>query len=247
MAVLVRTSRRASRLARLVSALIALWLSGACLPYTVGSTAQPVPTGEFRRTASMYVIPNAIDLFGDTATAALRGIDVEGRWGLAEGIDVGVRVPSASGAVITLKRRLRGGLDPEDGAVAVMPGVGLVNLGHHAHFELSVLASGRKRGALTPYGGLRIMQVAPMSRGAAHDAPTAGGFLGLRIGDDLMGVSPEIGVFHDPSTLGLRRSRVIYVPAITVHGDALAEVFRRQPRLRRTSRPAVARSAAPAR
>jgi hypothetical protein len=60
-----------------------------------------------------------------------------------------------------------------------------------------------------------------------HDDPTLGGFIGLRIGDDSLGVSPELGVFYDRSALGLRERNVIYVPALTVHGEALARLFRR--------------------
>lgn len=212
--------------ASLSGALAALALLPGCLPYTVGSTAQPVPPGEVSRSASAYVIPNAVDVLGDSASGALRGIDLEARWGVTPGMDLGVRIPAASGIVLNAKYRVRGGSDAEDAAVAVMPGLGFVNGGQHAHFELSLLASGATRHQLTPYGGLRVMQVAPMSRGAAHDSPTAGAFLGLRIGDAELGVSPEIGIFHDRSALELRERKVIYVPALTVHGDALMRIFR---------------------
>jgi hypothetical protein len=95
----------------------------------------------------------------------------------------------------------------------------LINFGEHAHVELTLIASGRE-GKLTLYGGLRAMQVAPMSRGAVSDTPTLGGFLGLRIGRADMGVSPEVGVYYDRSALGLRRATVIVVPALSVHGDS---------------------------
>ena len=203
----------------------ALSLFASCLPYTVGSTAQPVAPGEVRRSATVYVIPNAIDVLGDSASGAIRGLDVEARWGVTPDMDLGVRIPSASGVVVNAKHRVRGGRDESDAALAVMPGLGFVNWGQHAHFELSLLASGATRRQLTPYGGLRVMQVAPMSRGAAHDAPTAGAFFGLRIGNANLGISPEIGVFHDRSALELRKRKVIYVPAITVHGDDLMRIF----------------------
>ena len=206
--------------------LVVLMLLPACLPYTVGSTAQPVPPGEVRRAGTIYVIPNAVDVLGDSAGGAIRGMDLEARWGVTPGMDLGVRIPSASGVVLNAKYRVRGGSDPTDAALSVMPGLGFVNGGQHAHFELSVLASAATRHQLTPYGGLKIMQVAPMSRAAALDAPTAGAFLGLRIGDAKLGVSPEIGVFHDRSALGLRERNVIFVPALTVHGAELMRIFR---------------------
>ena len=103
--------------------------------------------------------------------------------------------------------------------------------------ELTVLGSGRTRHALTPYGGLRVMQVAPLARGAVHDSPTAGGFLGLRIGRSAFGISPEVGVFYDRSALELRKRNVIVVPAISVHGDILDQLLapfgRRRPFPRR--------------
>ena len=210
-----------------VVAAFALISANACLPYTVGSTAQTLRPGEVQRAGTIYIIPNAIDVLGDSVSTGLRGSDAEVRWGLTEATDLGLRIPSFSGAVVTAKHRVWGRADPDAAAVAVMGGAGFVNWGEHAHFELSLLASGRTSGMITPYGGLRIMQVAPLSSSAVHDSPTAGGFLGLRIGDAARGFSPEIGVFYDRSALGLREGRVIYVPALTVHGDMLARIIPR--------------------
>jgi hypothetical protein len=210
-----------------VVATFALASATGCLPYTVGSTAQTLAPGEVRRAGTVYIIPNAIDLLGDSVSTGLRGSDAEIRWGITERTDLGLRIPSFSGAVLTAKHRLWGVAEPDAAAVAVMGGAGLVNWGEHAHFELSLIASGPTSGSITPYGGLRAMQVAPLSTSAVHDSPTAGGFFGLRIGDHAMGISPEIGVFYDRSALGLREGRIIYVPALTVHGDILAGMFPR--------------------
>ena len=218
---IIRTAGRAAFVAA-----VALVLPTACLPYTVGSTAQTVAPGEVQRAGTIYIIPNAIELFGDSVATSLRGADAEVRWGLTESTDLGLRFPSFSGAVLTAKHRVWGRAEPHAPALAVMGGAGLVNWAEHAHFELSVIASGRISPSFTPYGGLRVMQVAPLSTSAVHDSPTAGGFLGLRIGDGVNGVSPEIGVFRDRSALGLRESRIIYVPAITVHGDFLERILR---------------------
>ena len=207
----------------LVAALAAPW--AACIPYTVGSTAQTVPQGEVRQATTMYWIPNAARL-GEDRAATLPGLDGEARWGLSGSTDVGLRVTSLSGMVVSLKHRLRGGAHPDSAAVSIMPGLGIVNGGEHAHVELSLVASGRTRGRVTPYGGLRVMQVAPITEGAVHDSPTAGGFLGLRLGSDELGVAPEVGVFYDRSALGMRDRRVIVVPSITVRGDAFRRLLR---------------------
>jgi hypothetical protein len=113
-----------------------------------------------------------------------------------------------------------------------------VNLGEHAHFEFTLLASGwdpqRSPGALdtvprrllVPYGGIRLMQVAPLNADAVHDRPTLGGFFGVRIGSTDFGISPEVGVFYDHSALGVRRGDLVVVPAISLHGQRLIDVIR---------------------
>lgn len=203
--------------ARLVISALAIALTTGCLPYTVGSTAQTVPAGETVRSSIVYYIPDAIDLTGDSATGPMRGSDVELRYGLSEKSDLGFRVPGGSGAVFTYKRRLTQSAAPESSAVAIMAGGGVVNFGEHAETELTLLASGRQSSnVLTPYGGLRVMQVFPLSRTAVHDTPTAGGFIGMRLQLGDIDVSPELGVYYDHSALGLRSRNYIIVPGVSV-------------------------------
>ena len=197
----------------------------ACIPYAVGSTAQPLPVGESRTGTTVYRIPRGLGGFdsdsSDSDNAPFIGLDGEYRRGLGNGADFGVRVPSFSGVVFNYKRRIAGSDSLGAAAVSVMPGVGLVNWLSHAHGELTVMASGRRRGGITPYGGARIMQVVPLEPDAVRDTPTAGGYAGVRLGGDGGGVYIELGVYHDKSALGLRRSNVITVPSITLDGDLL--------------------------
>jgi hypothetical protein len=204
--------------------LIVLSVAG-CVPYTVATTAQPVPVGDVAPTLVWYSIPNGIEVMRDSNIAWL-GIDAETRLGVSDRADVGIRIPSASGIVVTYKYRLSINPDREAPAIAVMGGGGLVNWGNHAHFELTLIASGRQK-LLTPYGGLRVGQVLPLSRDAVSDSPTAGGFFGLRIGTEQLGVSAEVGVFYDRSALGLRSSEVIVVPALVLHGEELINAITR--------------------
>ena len=205
-------------------ALLAAVLAG-CIPYTVGSTADPAPQGEHQLTGMWFAMPKGIETFGDsTQDAPLFGADAEVRFGLDDRSDLGFRIPSASGAIITYKRRLDASSGTDRAAVAAMAGVGFVNMGSHAHFELTLLGSARQR-MVTPYGGLRAMQVAPLSRDAVHDDPTLGGFLGIRIGDKEMAVSPEVGVYYDRSALKLRERNIIVIPAIAVHGEKLLRLL----------------------
>ena len=201
---------------RFATIAVALTLTTGCLPYTVGSTAQTVPAGERTRAAIVYYIPDAIDLSGDSVSSPMRGTDLEMRYGLDDKSDIGFRIPAYSGAVFTYKRRLAGTSAPESAATSLMAGGGFINWGEHAEAELTLLASGRATGVMTPYGGLRVMQVMPMSRNAVHDTPTAGGFVGMRLRFGDVDVSPELGVYHDQSALGIRSTSYIIVPGVSI-------------------------------
>jgi hypothetical protein len=200
---------------RSAATVLALCLASGCLPYTVGSTARTLPAGQSTKAAIVYYVPDAVDVLGDSVSAPMRGTDLELRYGLDDKSDLGVRIPSYSGAVFTYKRRLAGTSAPESGAVSVMAGGGFVNWGEHAETELTMLASGREASVVTPYGGVRVMQVIPMSRNAVHDTPTAGGFLGMRLRFGDVDVIPEIGVYYDRSALDLRRTNYIVVPGVS--------------------------------
>ena len=199
---------------RLRAPLLAL-LAGACIPYTVGTTAQTVAPGETTRATSWYFIPNAVKTPGDTVAVPLYGADVELRHGIDARSDVGLRLLPA-GVAVNYKRRLGSDTSHTRRALAFMTGAGIVNAGEHAHLEATLVASGRQDRELAPYGGLRVMQVVPITRGAVHDSPTAGLFGGLRRGHGDFVVSPEIGVFYDRSALHVRDADVIVVPAVTL-------------------------------
>lgn len=194
--------------------------SAACIPLTVGSTATPVPVGTTVRSMSVYTVPNSFteETRGDRALPRF-GADPEVRFGIDERSDVGVRSPSFSGIVANYKRRLNGTSSAPGAPLSLMIGGGLVNWGDHLHFEATLMTSAEEKETFTPYTGLRAMQVIPINRGAVHDSPTVGGFLGARLGTQTAGISPEIGVFYDRSALGIRKGSLMIVPAITVHGD----------------------------
>jgi hypothetical protein len=199
--------------------LVPLVAAAACIPYTVGSTPQTAPADELQTAAMLYYLPAAVDLVDSTRGRVLVGMDLEMRFGIDDRSDVGLRLTSFSGGVLTYKRMLT---NPEARTpAAFMVGGGVVNAGDHAHLEASLFMAGPEASRVTPYGGLRVMQVFPMVQGAVRDSPTAGGFLGVRLGNRELGVSPEISVFYDRSALGLRDRNVIVVFSVTVHGDRL--------------------------
>ena len=214
-----------ARSSALALASVALLATG-CLPYTVASTARPVPKGESVGTGTLYYIPNGVQLEGDSAAIPLRGADAEVRYGIDGRADWGFRFTSGSGVVLSYKRLL-GEPSPRGAAVALEGSGGIVNFGEHAMVGATLIASGQESAQFTPYGGLRVMQVAPLSAGAAHDAPSVGAFFGARLGRRDHGVSPEIGIFHDPSALHIRRGSLLVVPSISVHGDELLRTLGR--------------------
>lgn len=204
-------------------------LAGGCIPYTVGTTAHPTEPGELVSSGTLYFIPNGVEAFADSADteegATYSGIDAEVRFGLDQVSDVGLRVPGFSGVVVNYKRRLNPNEDRDAPATAAMVGAGIVNAGQHAHLEFTLLTSGRQRETITPYGGIRGMQVIPISGSAVSDSPTLGIFGGARLGTPDLGVSPELGVYYDRSALNLRSSSFIVVPAVTVHGSRLRKLL----------------------
>lgn len=229
-------SHHATKSPILAAYLLLLGAMPACIPYTVATTAEPVKVGQRSTTLVTYAMPSVKMIDSARAdrpsSASTLASDMELRWGADDRSDVGVRVTSMSGIVLNYKHLISAPASRT--AVAIMPGAGIVNAGQHAHMELTLLASRREPkpeelGAalpILPYGGLRIMQVAPIAEGAVKDEPTIGGFVGVRIGRLDWGVSPEVGVFHDPSAMHVRKRSTIVVPAISVHGDAAIHALR---------------------
>ena len=194
---------------------LVLIASTACLPYTVGSTAQTVPARETTRSTSWYFIPNAIKVPGDSVAGPLAGSNLEYRRGLDERSDFGLRL-LPGGVTADYKRRLSSDPSGSGTALAYSAGGGIVNAGEHVMLQATLIASGREDGSFVPYGGVRAMHVMPITQGAVTDKPTLGVFGGVQIGDAEFAIRPELGVFYDHSALGLRSRDLIFVPAITL-------------------------------
>jgi hypothetical protein len=200
---------------------LAPFLLTSCISYSVGTTARPIPKGEFHPNLMVYAVPNGVEDFdrdGDVdADLSYASADFEMRWGLTDRSDIGLRVPAASGVIVNYKQMLNAVNDPKQPAYAVMFGAGVVNFRNHAYFEGSFLASGPE-GDRVPYGGIRAMHVVPITSGAVSDSPTVGVFGGLRVKiNESFAVSPELAIYHDEPALNLRRRQVIFIPSVTFH------------------------------
>jgi hypothetical protein len=198
-----------------VAATLVLLPATACLPYTVGSSAQTVPSNETTHSASYYFVPNAFKEPEDSVGAPMSGVDYEWRHGLDTWSDVSFRL-LPGGVTSSYKRKFGTDTSHAGGARAFMVGAGIVNGGEHFLIEATLMASGREDASVTPYGGVRAIQVVPITQSAVSDRPTIGAFGGLQLGNAWFSVRPELGVFYDHSALGVRQSDLLLVPAITV-------------------------------
>lgn len=205
-------------------------LAAACTPYAVTTTARPLARGERMRTTTLTVVPGGAQWSSDTSgreneSIVIPGLDVEQRYGLDDRADLGVRVTSASGVIASYKRRLDGPTAQDTRATALIIGAGLVNFAQHAHGDITLITSGRESASMVPYGGIRALQVLPLSSVAVSDRPTVGAFSGIRWGGRSGGFSAELGVFYDRSALKLRRNQFIVVPSFAMHGAVLRRLL----------------------
>ena len=219
-----------TRLLRLTcfAAVLTALLTG-CISYTVGMGAETTPVGERTVTNSVNLVPGTIRSTtgsADGITPTRRpSVDTDLRFGIDNRTDIGFRVATYSGFMMTWKRQL-GSLDsssvPENRRhTALMVGGGVINLGEHASFEATLITSGKWTAAGQLYGAARVIQVLPLSPEAPHDDQVFGFSIGHLFGDRSSSIGPEIGVYYDRSTLGLNTNRIIVVPAVVYRRGGL--------------------------
>jgi hypothetical protein len=221
----MRVLRVISRISR--QKLMAIGLSAvslgasACIPYTVGTTAQTVPMNEETVANTGYFLPNTFNAPGCGCYLPGAGMNIEIRRGLDDFNDLGVRiVPLAAGAIVNVKHRFGSDTSHTSRSLALISGVGLLELGMQLHVEATLIASGPENVDFSPYGGLRVTQVAqiatPTSVLEAADAPTAGIFAGISLGNRWATLRPEVGAFYTKFDPSVRQPGIIFVPSMTI-------------------------------
>jgi hypothetical protein len=194
-------------------------LSG-CISYTVGMGAETTPMGERSITNSANVVPGTLNNSAGTVPTRRPSADTDFRFGVDERTDIGFRVATYSGFMLTWKRQLTAvdsSATPENRRrTALMLGGGLLNLGEHAGFEATLITSGKWTSAGQWYGAVRAIQVIPLSPEAPHDDPVIGFSIGHLFGDRESSMGPELGVYYDRSALGLNTNRIIVVPSFVI-------------------------------
>ena len=215
----------------LIGCLLAIsLLAGGCITYSAGTTAQPVGVDKLLPYSTLTYVPTGASANTSTTTEDEESAgyilpSIGARYGIDAESELQLAAPGIGGFLIGYKRRVMGAAR-ETPALAVIGSAGVVNAGYHAYLQATVIASGPEyQRKIVPYGGLRAMHVLPLNETAASDLPTFGGFVGVRLGSNELGISPEIGIFYDSPALGLREHNIIVVPAITLHGDELFGIF----------------------
>lgn len=223
--------RRSHRTA--ATALLLMWstLSSGCVSYTVGQGAETVAPYEKERGVSANMVPITLN-DGVTDHPTYRpSLDAEFRYGVDERTDVGVRVTSVSGVMLSWKRQLTAAdtsSTPENRVrTAIMLAGGVLNFAEHASFEATLITSGAWSTYGQPYGAVRVMAVAPLNATARKDDPAGGIAFGFLFGDRQNSIGPELGVYYDRSTLGLNPHRIIVIPSLVVRRSGITGFGRR--------------------
>jgi hypothetical protein len=193
-----------------------------CISYTVGQGAETARVGERVSSTSMNVVPGTID---DSLPLRRPSVDNEVRYGIDDRTDVGFRVATWSGFMVTWKRQLTRAdtaRTPENRArTSIMLGGGILNMGEHAGLEATLIRSGKwtSRGQL--YGAIRAAQVLPITSTAVSDDPVVGASMGWLFGDREYSIGPELGVYYDRSALGLNNRRIIVIPSVVIRATGM--------------------------
>lgn len=197
--------------------LLACTLLTGCISYTVGQGAETAPQGERVSSSSVSVVPGTLN---DEIPTRRPSVDTEIRQGVGPRTDIGFRIATWSGFMVTWKRQLTradsSARQENRPRTSIMLGGGILNLGEHAGLEATLLSSGKWSQFGQLYGAIRAVQVIPITRTARQDDPVIGASVGYLIGDRAYSIGPELGVYYDRSVLGLNTNRILVIPSVVV-------------------------------
>ncbi len=208
-----------------------LWLLTGCISYTVGQGAETTPPTERASSSSINWVPGTLGDEPGAKRTSRPSVDSDVRFGIDERTDVGFRIATYTGFMVTWKRQLTrvdSSAAPENRArTAIMLGGGILNAGEHAGVEATLITSSPWSTVGQWYGALRAIQVAPLTPTAREDDPVVGLTIGHLFGDRKSSMGPELGVYYDRSVLGLNTSRVLFIPSLVVRRQGIPGFRRR--------------------
>jgi hypothetical protein len=200
---------------------LALCLATGCISYTVGQGAETTPRGERSFGSSVNMVPGTLREGEGGASTRRPSVDSDVRFGIDEQSDIGVRLATYSGFMVTYKRQLgRPDVSPKApenrSRTAFMLGGGIINGAEHAAMEATLITSAPWTSAGQFYGAFRAIQVLPITSSARKDDPAVGFAIGHLFGDRNSSIGPEIGVYYDRSTLNLNQNRILVIPSLVI-------------------------------
>jgi hypothetical protein len=216
---------------RMCGAMMVVLLTG-CISYTVGQGAETTAPGERSYSSSMNLVPGTLSDRDSSASTRRPSVDSDFRFGVDDRTDIGFRIATYSGFMVTWKRQLS---RPDSSKfienrtrTSIMLGGGFVNAGEHAAAEATLISSSKWSAAGQWYGALRAIQVFPITSSARRDDPVLGVAVGHLFGTADKSIGPELGVFYDRSTLGLNNRRILVIPSLVMRGQSLPFFGRRR-------------------
>jgi hypothetical protein len=196
-----------------------------CISYTVGQSAETTPTSERSYGNSLNLVPGTMSDGANKVPTRRPSVDTDIRFGIDDRTDVGFRIATYSGFMMTWKRQLTHAdtsATPENRPrTALMLGGGIINLGEHAGLEATLITSGRWTPAGQWYGAVRAIQAVPLNAQAKQDEPVVGLTIGHLFGDRNKSIGPEIGVYYDRSVLGLNTNRILVIPSVVIRRQGI--------------------------
>ena len=204
---------------RFVVVLIALLATG-CMPYATAHTAATSPRGQLDFTATTYAVRPGIKYF-DNEEIPVFGVDLEGRFGITDRSDLGLRSVGFTGLTATYKYQLQGRRPVVSQITSVEFGGGFLHAGDHGLLQAMLITSSREGLNVAPYGGIRVLGTAPLTK-SQNDSllsrqVTAGLFTGVRLREGNLAMTPEVAVFYSRNP-NIRDGKFIFVPSISFSG-----------------------------
>jgi hypothetical protein len=206
-------------------------LMAGCISYTVGQGAETTAPGERAYSSSLNFVPGTLGDRETSASTRRPSVDSDIRWGVDDRTDIGFRIATYSGFMLTWKRQLTrpdsSKMIENRARTALMLGGGLLNAFEHAGVEATLITSSKWSPAGQWYGAARAIQVIPITNSAKSDDPVIGVAIGHLFGTQDRSMGPELGVYYDRSTLGLNRNRILVIPSVVFRGQAFPWFGRR--------------------
>ena len=196
-------------------------LAIGCMPYATGHTAATSPRGQLDFTAMSYGVTPGIKIFDNEEEIPEFGLDIEGRFGLTDRSDIGFRSVGFTGLTMTYKYQLQNRRPAVSRITSVEFGGGFLHTGDHGVLQATLITSTREGLSVAPYGGIRVIGTAPLSKSRRDSLlsqqVTAGLFTGVRLREGHFGMTPELAVFYSRNP-NIRNGNFIFVPSISFSG-----------------------------